>query len=113
PSLQGARNSLEKLVRDEATRDLAADVLEPFYGHLGDYPAQIELAELRLGAESDPAARRALLARIAELNEAGIEDLQDAFAAWGRVLAEDPGDDAAQTELERLAEVAQAPGELA
>ncbi len=109
----GARQALERLVRNESTRDLAADVLEPFYGTLGDYAAQIELTELRLAAESDPAQRRALLARIAELNEAGIEDLQAAFAAWGRVLAEDAGDAAAQAELERLAEVARAPGELA
>ena len=58
--------------------------------------------ELRLAAESEPQEKRRLLSRIAELNEAGIEDLQAAFSAWGRVLAEEPGDDAAQTELERL-----------
>ncbi|MGZ3443348.1 MAG: hypothetical protein ACXVDD_27695, partial [Polyangia bacterium] len=50
---------------------------------------------------------------IAELNEAGIEDLQAAFSAWGRVLAEEPSDLDAQKELERLADLTQAPGELA
>src|SRR5207247_2153916 len=68
---------------------------------------------LRFAAESDPQERRRLLSRIAELDEAGIEDLQAAFTVWGRVLAEDAADEAAQAELERLAELTRAPGELA
>ena len=109
----GAKAALEKLVRDDSTRDQAAAVLEPYYESKNDYAALIEVAELRLGAENEPAERRRLLSRIAELNEAGTEDLQAAFAAWGRVLSDEPGDEAAQAELERLAELTQAPGELA
>ncbi|HEY2747131.1 MAG TPA: hypothetical protein VGL86_21055, partial [Polyangia bacterium] len=109
----GAKTALEKLVRDDGTRDQAAAVLEPFYEAHNDFHALIELTELKLAAESEPQEKRRLLSRIAELNEAGIEDLQAAFSAWGRVLAEEPGDEDAQKELERLAELTSAPGELA
>ncbi len=113
PPEEGAKAALEKLVRDEATRDPAAAVLEPYYEQQSDFAALIDVTELRLQAESEPQERRRLLSRIAELNEAGVEDLQAAFSAWGRVLGEDAGDEAAQVELERLAELTQAPGELA
>ena len=79
-------------MRDDGTREQAAAVLEPFYEAHNDFHALIELTELQLAAESEPPEKRRLLSRIAELNEAGIEDLQAAFAAWGRVLAEEPGD---------------------
>jgi tetratricopeptide (TPR) repeat protein len=110
---EGAKAALEKLVRDEATRDQATAVLEPYYEQHSDFHSLIDVAELRLLAQNEPAERRRLLSRIAELNEAGVEDLQAAFAAWGRVLAEEPSDAQAQVELERLAELTQAPGELA
>ncbi|MCU1279233.1 MAG: repeat-containing protein, partial [bacterium] len=99
--------------RDDGNRDQAAAVLEPYYEQHNDFHALIELTELKLAAESEPQEKRRLLSRIAELNEAGIEDLQAAFSAWGRVLAEEPGDADAQKELERLADLTQAPGELA
>ncbi len=113
PPHAGAKAALEKLVRDDATREQAAAVLEPYYEQHSDFHALIDLCELKLAAESEPSEKRRLLSRIAELNEAGIEDLQAAFAAWGRVLAEEPGDEDAQKELERLAELTRAPGELA
>jgi tetratricopeptide (TPR) repeat protein len=113
PPHAGAKAALEKLVRDDATREQAAGVLEPYYEGKSDFHALIELYELKLAAESEPSEKRRLLSRIAELNEAGVEDLQAAFAAWGRVLAEEPGDEEAQKELERLAELTSAPGELA
>src|SRR5262249_50703909 len=82
--------------RAGAPGDGAGGVLEPFYEARNDFHALIDLAELRLATEREPQERRRLLSRIAELNEAGIEDLQAAFAAWGRVLAEEPGDEDAQ-----------------
>ncbi|MGZ3428895.1 MAG: hypothetical protein ACXVCV_19720, partial [Polyangia bacterium] len=113
PAHTGAKAALEKLVRDDGNREQAAAVLEPYYEQHNDFHALIELTELKLAAESEPQEKRRLLSRIAELNEAGIEDLQAAFSAWGRVLAEEPSDLDAQKELERLADLTQAPGELA
>ncbi|HEY7956264.1 MAG TPA: tetratricopeptide repeat protein, partial [Polyangia bacterium] len=113
PFHAGARAALERLARDEATRAAAALVLEPFYQARGEHAALVELTELRLAAASDPTERRALFEQIAALNERGLQDLQAAFAAWGRVLAEEPGDAAAQAELERLSELQGAPAELA
>ena len=109
----GARAALERLVREPDTLQAAAAVLEPFYQARAEFAPLVELTELKLAAESDPVERRVLFARLAELNEAGLEDLQGAFAAWGRALAEEPGDAAIQGELERLAEVGQAFAELA
>lgn len=109
----GARTALERLLRDEATRAQAAEVLEPFYVARGEHGALVELCELKAAEEVDPAERRALYQRIAELQETGLEDLQAAFATWGRVLAEEPGDEEAQAQLERLSEKQGAPAELA
>jgi len=100
----GARAALERLAKDETTRQAAADVLEPFYEARHEHPALVELSELRLLAASDPVERRAHLVRIAERSEQGLSDAGAAFTTWGRVLAEDPGDAEAQRQLERLAE---------
>jgi tetratricopeptide (TPR) repeat protein len=113
PFHAGARAALERLLREPDTLQPAAAVLEPFYQARAEFAPLVELTELKLAAESDPVERRQLFARLAELNEAGLEDLQGAFAAWGRALAEEPGDAAIQAELERLAEVGQAFAELA
>src|SRR5262249_32339150 len=78
-------------------------VLEPYLRERKEWDRLVELAELRLEAETDPAARRRLLADLATIHESGRDELQGAFAVWGRVLSEDAGDAEAQRELERLA----------
>ncbi len=113
PEVAKSVAALERLVQKESTRELAAGVLEPYRTWRNDFAGLVELGELRLRGESDPTRRRELLARVAELTEAGIEDMPAAFAVWARVLAEDAGDEQAQTELERLAELSHAPGDLA
>jgi tetratricopeptide (TPR) repeat protein len=112
PVVPEARAALEKLARQETTRSAATMVLEPYYLDRNEFAPLVEVYELRLAGESEPVERRALLARIAEVAEAGLEDMRAAFAAWSRVLGEDAGDEAAQTELERLAGVSQLWAEL-
>ncbi len=108
-----SRQALEKLVRDEETREAAAAVLDPLYRARGEFQPLIDLTELKLQAESEPSTRRGLLAQLAELYEAGVEDLAGAFAAWGRLLAESPDDEEAFGQLERIAELRSSWPELA
>jgi tetratricopeptide (TPR) repeat protein len=103
PEHAGARDALFALTRAEGTREPAAAALEPYLRGRKEWDRLAEILELRLEAESDPARRRQLLCDLAALHETGRRDLQAAFAAWGRVLAEDAGDADAQRELERLA----------
>ncbi len=98
-----ARAALERLVSQPQTRDAAAAVLEPLYRREQQWRPLIDLLDLRLFTEADPSERRSLLAQIAGLCESGLRDKARAFESWGRVLAEDPNDDQAVTELERLA----------
>jgi len=108
-----ARSALERLVQDPQTRDAAAAVLEPLYRREQQWRPLIDLLELRLLSEVDPSERRRLLSQIAGLCESGLRDKARAFVAWGRVLAEDPNDSEAVTELERLAAERKAFAELA
>src|SRR5262249_13116537 len=103
PEHAGARDALFALTRAEGTREVAAAALEPYLRARKEWDRLAEGYELRLEAETDPARRRQLLADLAALHETGRGDLQAAFAAWGRTLAEDAGDADAQRELERLA----------
>ena len=97
-----ARVALERLVQQSETRDAAAAVLEPLYRKQGEWRPLSELLELKLAAEADTSERRRLLAQIAELSETGLHDPKAAFAVWGRVLAEEPQDEEAVQQLERL-----------
>ena len=100
---QDARSALERLVQQPETRDAAAAVLEPLYRRQSEWRPLIDLLELRLQGEADPSERRRHLAQIAELFETGLRDAAAAFSVWGRVLAEDPQDEEAIQQLERLA----------
>ncbi len=107
-----ARQALERLVLVPETRDAAAAVLEPLYRREEQWKPLIDLLELRLSAEADTGSRRQLLSQIAGLYERGLRDAAQAFATWGRVLAEDAQDSEALTELERLATLRKAFAEL-
>lgn len=56
-------------------------------------------------AAADPAARKALLARVATLEETRLDDRAQATATWRDVLAGDPDDADALAALERLYEL--------
>ncbi|MDY0000848.1 MAG: tetratricopeptide repeat protein, partial [Polyangia bacterium] len=103
PTYADARLALEELVRTEDGREAASRVLEPLYRHAGDWQPLIAVLELRVGAESDRAAKAELLRQVAMLNEEGRSDARAAFHAYSRALAEEPGDDATAGNLERLA----------
>lgn len=103
PKHEAARRALWALAKEEDHRVSAIDVLEPILRDAGEWPQLIELLELRLGGETDPARRFDIQKDIAELREARLGDKRQAFVAWAAALAEQPGEAAAREALERLA----------
>ena len=104
PGHEATRAALDALTRDEDTLEAAADALEPVYRQGGLYDQVAELYELRLSSRgADPSRRREQFAALAEVQESGRRDSLAAFSIWSRYLKEEPEDQSAQAELERLA----------
>ncbi len=98
------RDALDTLARAEETMEAAADALEPIYVAESLHDKVADLYERRLAVRSsDPGQRRAHVEALAKVHEQGRRDRDAAFAVWARHLAEEPDDQAAQAELERLA----------
>ena len=108
-----ARAALWELARHEDHRAMAIAVLEPVLRAGQEWRSLVELLELRLLGEDDPARRLATLAEMARVAEQALQEPAAAFATWARALAEDAGDATARAELERLAGAQGALPELA
>lgn len=114
PGHAAARAALEGLLARDEHVDAVATILERHLRAVGDHDALVAVTERRLELPaSDPEARRALWATLADIHETLRDDLKSASATWGRALAEDPGDITLLGPLERLAQVRGAWAELA
>lgn len=78
------------------------DALERLYGQAGDPVALVDVLERKTELTEGAAARKPLLARIAELQESLLDDPSAAIETWRRMLADDDADADALNELERL-----------
>jgi tetratricopeptide (TPR) repeat protein len=88
-------------VKDDDGDALAA--LERLYVRLDEPRDLIEILERQAEQElSDPVRRRGLLARVAELWESRLSDLDQSVAVWRRVLEIDPTDAEALDHLDDL-----------
>jgi tetratricopeptide (TPR) repeat protein len=90
----------------EANEDLrteAADALEPVLRAAGRHPDLLDVFEMRLRAQHDPAERARTLRAIAEVAERDLGDKAKAESALLRALTEQPDDHALHAEIERLA----------
>ncbi|MBW2463713.1 MAG: hypothetical protein JRH11_18830, partial [Deltaproteobacteria bacterium] len=83
-------------------RERAAEILEPRLEIQERWDDLASLLTLLVEAESDPMGRRDRLRRIAGVHEQGRSDLDAAFDALSRALAEDPADPETADELERV-----------
>jgi len=113
PSHAEARAALEELCQRDDTRPAGASVLESLYPRIGEWHALVELLETRLNDEVDPAKRADRLKEMARLREGQLDDRGGAMESYARALAEDPGQDDVNAELERLAGLENAWGRLA
>jgi len=103
PNHEHARAALWELARHEDHRAPAVAVLEPVLRAGQEWQALVEMLELRLLGEDEPARRLATLAEMARISEHDLHDGAAAFAVWARALAEDASDATVRAELERLA----------
>jgi tetratricopeptide (TPR) repeat protein len=103
PSHEKARVALWELARHEDHRATAIPVLEPVLRAGQEWRSLVDLLELRLLGEDEPARRLATLAEMARVEEQDLHDAAAAFATWARGLAETPGDTTVRDALERLA----------
>ncbi|RMH42163.1 MAG: tetratricopeptide repeat protein [Deltaproteobacteria bacterium] len=105
PNHAEATAALERLLDDPGTRAAAATVLEPVYVAHQDWAKLVRIYEIKLDAAEEPAERLALTRYIARLQEEQLEDLEEAFRWYGRVLRETPSDAAVRDQLARLATI--------
>ena len=113
PSQAQARAVLWELARQEDHRAASIAVLEPVLRAGREWRVLVDLLELRLQGEGDPAGRMATLAEMARIEEQDLRDAAAAFAIWARALAEDANDHNVREALERLASSRGALAELA
>ncbi len=104
PTQGAAREALWELARHEDYRAVAIQALEPVLRAGQEWPALVDLLELRLPSEDDPVRRLATLAEMARLQEQQLGKPSAAFATWARALAEDPSDQGVRQALEMLAD---------
>lgn len=114
PRHPAALHALEELSRTSGPAALeAAAILEPIYSAEGEHQKAVEAIEARAANETDPAARAALLRRVAEIHGGPLRNPEMAFLAAGRALAADPDATASLPLAERYAGEAGLPEELA
>jgi tetratricopeptide (TPR) repeat protein len=110
---EGARQALEQYLGRESYQLEAARILEPIYTELGEWNRLIDVHEIQLGREEDPLARVDLLLRIGGLWVEKVGDGGQAFAAFSRCFKDEPTNERARQELERLAAIQESWSELA
>ena len=113
PEHDGARESLERWLSNETHQLEAARILEPIYTQLMEWNKLIDVHEIQLSREEDPLNRVDLLQKIGALWVEKVGDGAQAFEAFSRCFKEEPTNEIARQELERLAAIQETWQELA
>ncbi|HET7826919.1 MAG TPA: tetratricopeptide repeat protein [Anaeromyxobacter sp.] len=114
PRHPAALVALEELAKTSGPAAVeAAMLLEPIYTAEGEHQKVIEALEARAANETEPAARAALLRRVAEIYGGPLRNAEMAFVAASRALAADPDATDALATAERFATAAGLGEELA
>ncbi len=108
PRNPGSRAALQVLANEEAHRTAAVGVLLGALRACDDWQALLELTAHRLLAAGTDQAKLAVLLEAADISERRAGDSGLAFEAMRRAFAIAPGDERVQSEIERVAETAQA-----
>ncbi len=88
--------------REELRREATA-ILEPILRENQKHALLVEVLELRLRSETDPAERAATRRQIAQIAESSLGDLRKAEEALALAITERPEDSSLHEEVERLA----------
>lgn len=105
PQRTVAAEDIDRYLEDPNMRLRVAEMLEPVFTSIQDWNRLLKVYEVRLAETTEPSARRALLLRIARMEEEQIEDLDRAFSSYVRLFQEEPTDVAVRDHLRRLAGV--------
>ncbi|HTM45397.1 MAG TPA: tetratricopeptide repeat protein, partial [Polyangiaceae bacterium] len=81
---------LERLVKVEATRERAAQVLAKEYAEVGDARHEVEALQAMLSAAKDPDERFSLMTRLAEIQEHKLDSVNASFDTLLRAVREFP-----------------------
>src|SRR5207247_1167968 len=105
PSDEAAITAVRKLGGEhEHLRATAAGILVPVLSSGGQYAELVDVLEMRLTTETEPASRAATLRAIAQVLEEKLSRLGDAVSALLRAIAEQPDAADLHSDIERLAE---------
>ncbi len=88
-----ARQALEAFLDDPTWRAEAAAILQPVYDLQSDWESAVRALEILAAAETDPAARVALLTRVGDVCGSLLGDPARAFDAYGRAFRDAPADE--------------------
>ncbi|MCS6914793.1 MAG: tetratricopeptide repeat protein [Myxococcales bacterium] len=99
PTLQ----ALELLFAEGIKPIEIAGILEPLYRVAEEWEKLVKIHEVQLDKLTDESERQALLQRIAEICEHKLVDQPSAFTWWCRAFREQPMNELAGEEVERLA----------
>ncbi|MBK8236387.1 MAG: tetratricopeptide repeat protein [Deltaproteobacteria bacterium] len=105
PEHARATAELGRYLEDPSMRGRVAEMLEPVFAAVADWPRLIQVQEIRLAEAQDDAARSKLLLRIAQIEEEQLEDLDRAFESYTRLFREQPENRYVRDQLARLAGV--------
>ncbi|MFW5920844.1 MAG: tetratricopeptide repeat protein, partial [Polyangiales bacterium] len=103
PQHQPTVQALEQLVMEEDQQLRITQILEPIYRGADQWKKLVAILEAQAQLSDDPAERMRLLAEIGRMHEQRGGDLELAFEAWSRAFAEEPHDDEARGEVDRIA----------
>ncbi len=96
---------LNRYLEDTAMRSKVADILEPVFTAIQDWPRLVQIQEIKLAEANDPDTRIRCLLRMAQIQEEQLEDLDHAFDGYARVFKEQPANVYVRDQLHRLAGV--------
>ncbi len=102
PENKEGLDALERLSQNPAYQLAIAEVLEPIYQGNGEIKKLIGVHEVQAAAADSVDRKVELFHRIADLHEVALDDPGSAFQTYARALAEDPGSESTQEQLERL-----------
>ncbi|MBX7083370.1 MAG: tetratricopeptide repeat protein [Nannocystaceae bacterium] len=105
PEHARATEELGRYLEDPSMRARVAELLEPVFAAVADWPRLIQVQEIRLAEANDDTARSKLLLRIAQIEEEQLEDLDRAFESYTRLFREQPSNRYVRDQLSRLAGV--------
>jgi tetratricopeptide (TPR) repeat protein len=105
PTNEEARRRLEGWLEDDALKLTVATILLPVYEHLQAWPQVVQTLEIQVAAAGSASERVDLLLRIGSILAQTIGNSAGAFDAYSRAFRQDPHNETAQEELEKIAQI--------